>query len=181
MNTFIILIRAVTPSGKNKVPMAQLREVLSTHGFKNVTTYIQTGNVLLETDKRAQEVQIEVHDAIKAEIGPDLAIIVRTPNQLSAMLQENPYGDNDDVSQLYFVLFEQPPLPDKIKILSQRDYGDEQLVITDKAACLCIPGVYGRGMLSSNFLEKKLGVAATMRNYNTMRKLVELSRQRKDV
>jgi uncharacterized protein (DUF1697 family) len=124
MNTFIILIRAVTPSGKNKVPMAQLREVLSTHGFKNVTTYIQTGNVLLETDKRAQEVQIEVHDAIKAEIGPDLAIIVRTPNQLSAMLQENPYG---------------------------------------------------------NFLEKKLGVAATMRNYNTMRKLVELSRQRKDV
>ena len=56
-NTYVVLLRAVMPTGKNKVPMAQLREVLTQAGFENVRTYIQSGNVLLNTPLSAREVE----------------------------------------------------------------------------------------------------------------------------
>ena len=65
MTTFVILLRGVTPSGKNKVPMARLREVLEDAGFTHVRTYIQSGNVLIDTSLTAQEVEERVRDIIK--------------------------------------------------------------------------------------------------------------------
>ena len=65
-----------------------------------------------------------------------------------------------------------------MKELSAEDFGEEKIAFTRTrdAACMYIPGPYGRGRLSGNFLEKKLGVSATMRNFNTMSRLVEMSK-----
>jgi len=66
------------------------------------------------------------------------------------------------------VLFAESPPEEKVKELLAPDYSPEKLAITDSAAYLFIPGVYGRGKLSNNFLEKKLGIPSTMRNLNTL-------------
>lgn len=174
--THIVLLRGVMPSGKNKVPMARLREVLSEAGFGAVRTYIQSGNVLLTSELPGERVGHEVNRLIKENIGAELSVLVRTRDDLRRILAGNPYLEDHDVSRVFFSLFAQTPPAQKVKALLGRDFADEQLSITEEAAYMFIPGTYGRGRLSNNFLEKQLGVTATTRNFNTLRNLVELSR-----
>jgi uncharacterized protein (DUF1697 family) len=178
MSTYIVLLRGVMPSGKNKVPMAQLREVLMRGGFGNVRTYVQSGNVLVDSGLSAHDVGNCVRELIRKHIGPDLAVFVRTSPELQKVIEENPFQQGYEISRVFFVVLAQVPALEKVQELSAQDFGDEKLAFsrTKDAAFMYIPGPYGRGRLSSNFLEKKLGVSATMRNFNTMRKLVEMSR-----
>ena len=182
MSTYIVLLRGVMPSGKNKVPMAQLREVLKRGGFGNVRTYVQSGNVLVDSGLSAQEIGKCVRELIKKHIGPDLAVVVRTGSELQKVLEENPFQQGYTISRVFFVVFAQIPTLEKVQELSAQDFGDEKLAFTRNrdAAYMYIPGPYGRGRLSNNFLEKKLGVSATMRNFNTMSRLVEMSTLRSE-
>ena len=178
MKTYIVLLRGVMPTGKNKVPMARLREVLAEDGFENVRTYIQSGNALVDTELHAKEVEKRVRKLIKEHIGPDLVVVVRTGAQLQKVLDENPFQDGHDISRVFFVSFAASPLAHKVRELLAEDFSPEKLAISKRAAYLYIPGAYGRGTLSNNYLEKKLGVSATMRNFNTMSKLVEMSKEK---
>jgi len=175
MKRYIVLLRAVMPSGRNKVPMAQLREALSTGGFENVRTYIQSGNALVDTTLPASEVEQRVRALIKEHIGPDLAIVARTRDEVRKVLAGSPFRQGHDQSRVFFVLMATRPKAAKVKELLAEDFGDEKLAIAGSCAYLYIPGTYGRNRLSNNFIEKKLGVAATMRNLNTLTKLVEIS------
>lgn len=173
--TYLVFLRGVMPMGKNKVPMAHLREVLAQAGFGNVRTYIQSGNALVDTDLSAREVETRVRALIKEHIGPDLAIMARTRPQAQAVLEACPFYDRPDVSRIFFTLLSEAPDTAKVTALLAQDYGDEALSIRSDTAYLYIPGSAARSVLSTNFLEKKLGVSATSRNLNTMRKMVELS------
>lgn len=175
MKTYVLLLRGVMPSGKNKVPMEQLREVLGKHGFENVRTYIASGNALVETDLSVCDIETKVHHLIKRHIGPDLTIIVRTGAQLQKILDENPFKKGHDISRVFFVSFAHKPASYKIDKLQKEDFGDCQLNFGENAAYMYIPGDASRSKLSNNFLEKKLDVSATMRNFNTMSKLIEMS------
>lgn len=174
--TYIILLRGVMPTGRNKVPMAQLRDVLVDAGFGNVRTYIQSGNALVDTQLSALETESCVHDLIKEHIGADLAVVARTSAELQQVLFDNPFQEGYDLSRVFFVLFARSPAADKVKELLAQDFGEEKLAIVGDAAYLYIPGTYARGKLGNNFLEKKLNISATMRNYNTLRKLVEMGK-----
>lgn len=174
MNTWVVLLRGVMPTGKNKVPMAQLRQVLIDAGFENVRTYIQSGNALLQTDLSASEVEKRVHDLIQQHIGPDLVVVVRTGAQLQKILDGNPF-QHHDISRVFFTVLAQTPPEEKVKQVLAQDYSPEEVVITPEAAYLYIPGSAARSKLSNNFLEKKLGISATTRNFNTIKKMIELS------
>jgi len=174
--SYIVLLRGVMPSGKNKVPMVELREVLARAGFKNVRTYIQSGNVLVDTTLSAGEVEKRVHEHIRTQIGPELVVVVRTGAELQRVLDNNPFQKGYDISRVFFVSFAKAPPAQKVKELLAQDLSPEKLAIIKNAAYMYIPGTYGRGTLSNNFLEKKLGVSATMRNFNTMSKLIEMSK-----
>ena len=177
MTTYICLLRGVTPSGKNKVGMAQLRKVLADAGFSRVRTYIQSGNVLVDTGLPAGAVEKRVHSLIREHLGPDLVVIVRTGAQLEEALNGNPFREGYDISRVFFVSFAMPPPADRITELLSLDISPEKLAFGEMAAYMYIPGPYGKGTLSGNFLEKKLGVAATMRNFNTMSRLLDMSRE----
>lgn len=176
MKTYTILLRAVTPSGKNKVPMAQLRQVLIEAGFKNVRTYIQSGNVVADSDLTPPKIENFVHDLIQEYIGPNLTVVVHAAADMQRILHDNPFQDGYDAARVFFVLFAHLPSSEKVAVLMAQDFGDEKLVIAQDCAYMYIPGAYGKGTLNSAYLEKQLGVSATMRNFNTMRKLSELSR-----
>jgi uncharacterized protein (DUF1697 family) len=174
---YIILLRGVMPTGKNKVPMAALRDELAKAGFGNVRTYIQSGNVLLDSELPIKEVEVRVHDVIKKKIGADLAVVARTASQLKKVLRDNPFRDGYDISRVFFVLFKEKPASQEAKALASGDFGPEKLVITAQAAYMYIPGPYGKGTLSAAFLEKKLHVPATMRNFNTLDKLIDMCKE----
>lgn len=177
MTTYILLLRGVTPSGRNKVPMARLRDVLKKAAFAHVRTYIQSGNALVDTELPAHAVEKDVRERIRDQIGPDLVVITRTGAQLEEALEANPFTKGYDLSRVFFVSFEKTPPAQRVKELLAMDLTPEKLAFGENTAYMYIPGLYGRGTLSGNFLEKKLGVSATMRNFNTMNRLVMMSRE----
>ena len=174
MKTFIILLRGVMPTGKNKVAMAQLREVLGKHGFDNVRTYIASGNVLVNTTLSAKDIEKQTYDLIKKYIGPDLVVIVSSGAQLQKILDENPFQSGYDISRVFFVAFATKPSKLTIQKILKEDFGGSELQFGKYAGYMYIPGDASRSKLGNNFLEKKLGVSATTRNFNTVKKLIEM-------
>jgi uncharacterized protein (DUF1697 family) len=157
--------------------MAQFRETLEKAAFAHVRTYIQSGNALVDTELPPHTVEKNVRELIRNQIGPDLVVIARTGAQLEEALEANPFTKGYDISRVFFVSFEKTPPAQKVMELLSLDISPEKLAFGEKTAYMYIPGPYGRGTLSGNFLEKKLGVSATMRNFNTMNRLVMMSRE----
>ena len=164
MNTYAILLRGVMPTGKNKVPMTQLRDVIREAGFENVQTYIQSGNVILQTTLSASELEVRIHDLILKNIGPDLTVVVRTRKEIENVLEMNPFDNQYDISRIFYVLFKEHPKMENVEKLMAITFDDEDVKINTVAGYMFIPHTYGSKKLSNNFLEKKLGVSATMRN-----------------
>jgi uncharacterized protein (DUF1697 family) len=157
--------------------MAQFRKVLEKAAFTHVRTYIQSGNALVDTELPAPAVEKSVRELIRNQIGPELVVIARTGAQLEEALEANPFTKGYDISRVFFVSFEKTPPAQKVRDLLAQDLLPEKLAFGENTAYMYIPGPYGRGILSGNFLEKNLGVSATMRNFNTMNRLVMMSRE----
>jgi len=95
MNTYVILIRGINVGGKNIVPMASLRRCLEELGFSSVSTYIASGNVILKTDKRANEVKAQIEGALPESFKLDdefIKVLVLTRNQFQAIIDNKPRG-----------------------------------------------------------------------------------------
>lgn len=106
MKSYIVLLRGVTPTGKNKIPsMAFLKKILEKGGFVNVKTYIQSGNIVLQTELSPAGVSRKVHELIKENIGAELPVIVKTADEIAQVLSENPFTENHDSKRVFFTLF----------------------------------------------------------------------------
>ena len=95
MNTHVVLIRGINVGGKNKVPMAGLKECLEQLGFSNVSTYIASGNVILEFDKGADEIKSRIEDALPESFKLDdelIRVLVLTREQFQAVIDNKPEG-----------------------------------------------------------------------------------------
>jgi uncharacterized protein (DUF1697 family) len=95
MNTYVILLRGINVGGKNKVPMAELRKCLEELGFSNVLTYIASGNVILESEKSADEIKVQVERALPKCFKLDIDLIkvlVLSRGQLQAVIDKKPEG-----------------------------------------------------------------------------------------
>src|SRR5690554_5060720 len=95
MSTYVVLLRGINVGGKNKVPMASLKKCLEELGFSNVTTYIASGNVFLESGKPADEIQAQIEAALPEcfELDDELVkVLVLSPGQLQAIINNKPEG-----------------------------------------------------------------------------------------
>ena len=91
----IILLRGVTPNGKNAIPkMSYLVDILTEAGFQQVRTYIQSGNIILESDLTLEEIREQVHALIKEKIGADLKMVIKNKSNFTKIVQENPFGEH---------------------------------------------------------------------------------------
>lgn len=176
-NSFIALLRGVMPTGKNKVPMARLRETVSAAGYEKVRTYIQSGNLLLESSKSRQETAEHLRRLIREQIGPDLPVILRTPQEIQKALDENPFNEGFLRERVFYVFPETKIAEETLAELAARDFGEDLLRAGDGVLYLYIPGSAARTKLNNNFLERACKTACTTRNRNTLEKLVELSQE----
>ena len=95
MNTHVVLIRGINVGGKNKVPMADLKACLQRLGFSNVSTYIASGNVILESDRSADEISTLIEEALPESFKLDderIRVLVLTREQLRAVIDNKPQG-----------------------------------------------------------------------------------------
>jgi uncharacterized protein (DUF1697 family) len=174
MKTYIILLRGLMPTGKNKVLMAPLRQVLVNAGFVDVRTYIQSGNVLARSALTRSQVEKFVHQEIEKHFGGDIVVLARTLLQVRQIFADNPFKDVD-TARVYFTILGSKPAKEKIKLLAEQAFPPDNFVVTHEAVYIHSPVAYGLTKLNNNFIEHTLEVSATTRNYRTMKKLIELS------
>lgn len=173
MRTFVVLLRGVMPSGTNSLKMEDLRKTLEEAEFSNVRTYIQSGNVILDTSMDKIEIERSIHKIIKKELGPDLVVIAKTRRNLKLILNDNPIK-RDDMDRVFYTMFSKKPSQKKVDALHS-EFPSNELIIKNSAAYIFVPKGGVGSKLNNNFLETRLGVSATTRNLNTMTKLIELS------
>lgn len=168
------------PTGKNKVKMSELQNMLSKSGYEDVRTYIASGNVLVKSDKKADEIESHVQDILKNKMNVDLVVMVRSATQIEKLLTENPFSDKKyDQSRIFYVSFKTTPgknVRSAVESLMQ-EFVDEAVVLTRHGGYMYIPGNATRSKVSNNWLEKQLGVSSTTRNANTLNKLLFLARE----
>lgn len=168
-----VFLRGVMPSGKNAVKMAALRDALEKHGFSDVRTWIQSGNVALTSHDDAATLASRVHDILQRELGVDLGVIVKNAAQLAAILAEQPFPDADP-ARVFYTLYSTAPDAALLASVLAEDFGDNQLAAGEHALYMHIPGDASRSKLSNNTLEKRLNIALTTRNRNTLAKMLEM-------
>lgn len=178
MTNFIALLRGVNVSGQKKMPMADLRVALEKLNFRNVRTYIQSGNVVFgstDTDKDILEKKIK--DGIRDVFGFDVPVLVKSKSDFERVIVQNPYTDKEAIEkkQVYFVLLKNTPAPELVKAFQNEAYENEKFFVSEDCVYLFCQTGYGKAKLNNNLIERKLKVEATTRNYRTMMKLFEMS------
>lgn len=173
MNTYIILLRAVTPTGKNKVPMAPLRAALEQAGLRQVRSYIQSGNVVAVSELDQTALETLVHEIIAREFGGDIAVLARTVAYFRAILARNPFADGDP-AQLYFTLLSGIPEPQLVDAFLAPGYAPDQVRVIDDMVYLRCATSASDTRVNNTFIERKLKLTATTRVYKTIAKVVAL-------
>lgn len=175
MKTYIALLRGINVGGHKKVPMAELRELLTKSGLKNVRTYIQSGNVVFKSSEKSfQKLEKKICEAIQSHFGFDVSIIVRTRYDLERIFNACPFPEEKKKTS-HFTMLHTIPENELVKIASGKVYeGEEYVIINDCIYFYCAKG-YGQAKFNMNLFERKLKTASTSRNYNTIVKLLSLS------
>lgn len=174
MSRWIILLRAVTPTGRNKVPMAALREALESAGLRQVATLINTGNVVASSRLGQVKVERMVHEIILDRFGGDLVVMARTPAYVRAALQRNPF-QGAAVEQLYFSLLASPPDDDAVSALMATDFTPDRIAVIDDIAYVHCVSEPARSKLTTVHLERRLKRAATTRIHHTLARLLAMA------
>jgi len=177
MNRKIGILRGINVGGKRKILMVDLKSTCEKLGLKNVTTYIQSGNLIFNSDKPNSELENELEKAITEKYGFDVPVIVRTEKELENSINNNPFFDKDtDIKQLHLTFLKEKPNKENLeKILTFKNEPDK-FQIEDKDAFIFCAGKYHESKLTNNFFEKQLKVGATTRSWKTVMKLSELSK-----
>ena len=178
MKTHISILRGINVSGQKKILMADLKELYETLGFTNVVTYIQSGNVLFNSDKKYSESELiaQIENAIQEKYDFQVPILVFTIEFLKNIVLNNPFIKEKeiDIEKLHVTYLAEIPAKDKLEEIKKFDFSPDRFTIVDKTVYVYCPGGYGNTKLSNSFFESKFKVKATTRNWKTTLKLMEI-------
>jgi uncharacterized protein (DUF1697 family) len=169
----VALLRAVNLGARNKVPMAKLRTSLEAAGYGNVRTYIASGNILLDGPKGRGTVASGIEQLVVDAFGVETTAIMRTPDELVALVAGHPFGN--DISHSHVVFLAAKPGTAAAKRLADTDHSPDRAVLAGTDVYLHYPAGVQGSRLSAARLERLLDVRATHRNWRTVAKLAELA------
>lgn len=177
MSKNIAILRGINVGGKRKLLMDDLKKIFSSLGYSNVTSYIQSGNVIFDSsDNNLAQIEEEIQEAILKNLGLEIPVIIRSTAQFKSIVEKNPFRkENIKIESLYLTFLKEQPAQEHLNKIKDLDFSPDKFIIDHKEAFLCCPGKYHKSKLSNTFFEKKLKVGATTRNWKTILKLLELS------
>lgn len=168
MDTFIALLRAINVNGRNRVPMAELRAMAERLGHRQVVTYIQSGNLILASADPPAAIRSGLEAAIRATFGHEVAVALRRPEEVRAVLEGCPYRPGDG-EVVYVAFAARAPAAEALAALPGRlpPSGDLCQARDEEIYILYRDGVHG-SRLSNAFFERQLGVPFTSRSLGTV-------------
>jgi uncharacterized protein (DUF1697 family) len=179
--TYVVFLRAINVGSRNRVAMADLRRTVGGAGFADVTTYIQTGNVLVTSrPKPAEAVAEAIKDAIREELSLDIEVIVRTARELRRIVAANPFvATGADPATLYVGFLKSRPTPADGRALAAMDFGDDEVVLHAAEVYLRFSAGFGRSKLGGPVVERTLRTPLTVRNWKVVGALADLAERGK--
>ncbi|TDD64451.1 DUF1697 domain-containing protein [Jiangella aurantiaca] len=176
MTRQVALLRGINVGGKKKVAMAELRALVERLGHTDVATYINSGNVVFTSgipDAGRDDLEAAIERAIQAELGLEVAVLVRTPGELAAAVEANPFPDAVP-ARLLLTFLREEPAADAFAAAERVDSGADEFRVGGTTLYLHCPDGIGRSKLAEALGRVKAPVA-TARNLATVRKLIDLS------
>jgi uncharacterized protein (DUF1697 family) len=172
--TFVGLLRAVNVGGKNLVAMAELRATMNELGFKNVTTLLQSGNVVFGAPaQNAAKLEGRLEAMLLKSIGVTTTFIVRSAPEWNEIVAGNPFADagRDDPGHLIAMPLRDAPARAAVAALVAAISGREQVQVIGRTLYAVYPDGIGRSRLTIALIERHLNTRGTARNWNTVLKL----------
>jgi uncharacterized protein (DUF1697 family) len=173
---YIAFLRGINVGGKNLIKMDELSGLFKRLGFTDVTTYIQSGNVLFNSDSGSIEQLVEqIETELQQIMGTTIPVMIRSVKALENLISQNPFANYRKDQDVHFYLCLLKKRPEKIPplpLISLKD-GMEIFHITDLYAFIVSRKVKGRFGFPNNFIEHELGAEATTRNWNTILKMIQ--------
>ena len=174
MIRYIAFLRAINVGGR-VVKMDDLKKMLAMPGFKSIASYIQSGNIVFDhSDPNKDALTDKIETKLFKSLGYEVKTFLRTPEELEGIIKTNPFKKYPDDMNLHVSFLSAQPDDDAVKqlLLLQTEY--EQFRFANNEAYILVKkGAYGETKFSNAFLEKKLKLAATTRNWATVNKMLE--------
>ena len=179
MPQYLALLRGINVGGRNKVAMADLRDLATALGFADVTTYIQSGNLVFgyagtDTTKLADMLESEI--ASKLSVRP--AVVVLSREELVKVIADNPFPDEPNPKNVHAVFRRDEAGPDAVAAVAAavqrvRDAGSrDDATFVGRTLFLHTPDGFGRSDLAARLTSSKMQAAGTARNWATVTKLM---------
>ena len=172
LTTYLLLFRGV--GGATQLPVAPLREALTKAGFKNATTYINSGNALVRSALSREETIAKVAAICKKKFGFDKPIFAPTAAEWEAVIANDPFPHKAEGKHVHAALLAKSPASADIKALLSLAVGREDLQVVKDVAYIHTPNGFGTSKFAAKF-DKGIGVVNTARNWNTVLKMHELA------
>lgn len=177
MGIYITFLRGINVGGHHKVKMAALREMFEALGYRQVKSYIQSGNVLFESELKEDELRRQISEKFEASYGYPVSVILRTAGELERILGNCPFSEDQikkaeaasEAVSLYVALLPEAPLPEAAEQLIPYGNEEEHYQISGREVYLLFHQSIRDSKLAIHL--KKLGVTSTVRNWKTMNKL----------
>jgi uncharacterized protein (DUF1697 family) len=182
MRTFVALMRGINVGSTRKLPMAELRSVCLDLGLRRPETYIQSGNLIVDADGRADDVRHLLEATLTARFGFAVEVVVRDTTAWTRCVAANPFvGDEAALPKMvHLYLSRDPAAPDAATVLQQRARAGERIVMAGRALWIDYgtEGVAG-SKLSPLLIDKACGSPTTGRNWNSVVRIHEMIDARK--
>ncbi|MBB1193924.1 DUF1697 domain-containing protein [Flavobacterium sp. SOK18b] len=181
MTTHLALLRGINVSGHSMIKMEALKSALEAIGFHNVQTYIQSGNVFVDTDEQSgAAVGFKIKQEIFKVFGHEVPVVVVTQGDLERCFQENPYLKEKeiDTKKLYVAFLSTTLQGNSMNDLKISQFKPDEASIDGNKIFIKYAVGAGKTRLDQKYIEKKLNVIATIRNWNTVTNLLQIYKER---
>lgn len=171
MTQYIAFLRGINVGGHNIIKMKEFKLLLLNLGLEKVNTYIQSGNVVFQSDKNAEQLQLIIEREINDVYGYSVTVMIRTASEFSDIINNCPYPVDSlaEGESVYLALLEKESAEERITRILQFKSETEECCLTGKEVYLYLRIGVQKSKLAAYL--QKLGVSVTMRNWKTIKKL----------
>lgn len=175
MGAYVALLRGINVGGKNMIKMAALQSLFVDLGHGDVTTYIQSGNVVFTSPARsASALASAIEQRITRDFGLDITVVIRTKAELGKVIAGNPFAAAD-LSKLHVSFLADKPAPALVRALDGHTSEPDEFRVVGREVYMHCPLGMGNTKLNNTFWERRLKTRTTARNWNTVTTLFDLA------
>jgi uncharacterized protein (DUF1697 family) len=178
MKSYISVLRGINVSGQKLIKMDALRKTYENLGIRDVKTYVQSGNVVFNvSETEPDKLEQLIYNQVVKDFGFEVPVIVLTAEKLKQVVDNNPFvNDLDkDPTYMHFTFLSATPSNFDKSVIESKKQDGEEISFSGDAVYLYCPNGYGRTKLNNNFLETRLKVTATTRNWKTVNELLKMA------